>query len=208
VDPFGALNSTQNKLDIFTTPSVNGGTILIDGNTVNWTATDQIQISLALAVQLATPTPGQVSLFWDSATQTVVLEKSGDPVGANAGSHNFGLGNTMTGIQVVDTIGNLTRSLNLDTNTNASKIMDELVVSLGARRDAEGVLEQQAQALVDQTQQLQDNESKVDINQELAQARLFQRSYEASVRLQAIMDEMLNVLINHTGTSSSASGSV
>lgn len=208
VDPFGALNSTQNKLDIFTTPSVNGGTILIDGNPVNWTSTDQIQISLALAVQLATPTPGQVSLFWDSTTQTVVLEKSGDPVGANAGSHNFGAGNTMTGIQVVDTVGNLTRALNLDTNTNATKIMDELVVALGARRDAEGVLEQQAQALVDQTQQLQDNESKVDINQELAQARIFQRSYEASVRLQAIMDEMLNVLINHTGTSSSASGSV
>lgn len=208
VDPFGSLNSTQNKLDIFTTPSVNGGTILIDGNPINWTPTDQIQISLALAVQSATPTPGQVSLFWDATTQTVQLEKSGDPVGANAGSHNFGAGNTMTGIQVVDQVGNLTRSLNLDTNTNASKIMDEMVVALGARRDAETTLTTQAQALVDQTQQLQDNESKVDLNVELAQARIFQRSYEASVRLQSIMDEMLNVLINHTGALASSSGAV
>jgi flagellar hook-associated protein FlgK len=45
----------------------------------------------------------------------------------------------------------------------------------------------------------------VDLNAELAQAILYQRSYEAAVRMQYIMDEMLNVLINHTGSSASNS---
>ncbi len=40
----------------------------------------------------------------------------------------------------------------------------------------------------------------MDLNQEIAQATLYQRSYEASVRLQSIIDDMLNVLINHMGS--------
>jgi flagellar hook-associated protein FlgK len=102
----------------------------------------------------------------------------------------------------VDQKGNLTRVLNLDTDTNASKILDELLVDLGSGIATEAVLEQQAQALVDQTTALQDAQASVDLNAELAQARLYQRSYEASVRMQFILDEILNVLINRTGTSS------
>jgi flagellar hook-associated protein 1 FlgK len=201
------MNTGQNILDLFTTPSTTGGTILIDGVPVNWTPADDIGGTLFVAVQLAIAPPAQVFLFFDSATQTARLERSGDPAGANAGSHAFP-GASMNSVQVVDQTGNLSRTLNLDTNTNGSKILDELVVALGSRKDAETVLEAQAQALVDQSQQLQDNVSKVDVNSELAQARLYQRSFEASVRLQGILDEMLNVLINHTGTQSSAGTSV
>jgi hypothetical protein len=211
VDIFSPMNNVPNTLNLYTTPGVSG-TIQVDGFNVNWLNSQDI-FSINGNINTATPIPERVTAFWNLNSQTVQYEKSGDPLSGNVGSHDFsgnmtGTPHVMTSIQFVDVVGNLTRSLNLDTNTNSSKIFNEMVVALGSRKDAETVLSQQAQALVNQTQQLQDNESKVDLNQELAQARLFQRSYEASVRLQGILDEMLNVLINHTGTASSSGTAV
>jgi flagellar hook-associated protein FlgK len=205
-DAVGPLNDAQNMLNLFTKTSTTGGSIQVDGNTINWTPADQIQISLALAIQGATPAPAQVGLTWDANTQTVTLEKSGDPFSANAGSHDFtGLGNTMSAIQVEDISGNLAQALNLDTDTNSSKILGQLVSSLSTQSEAASVAVQQAQAMVNQTQQLQNNVSQVDPAQETAQAMLYQRSFEASVRLQAIIDDMLNVLINQMGSPDSSS---
>lgn len=205
IDPFGAMNNPQNLLNLFSSPFKTGGTVRIDGNPVNWSVTDDIAATINFAIVGATAPPNQVSLTFNAADQTVSIIKSGDPTGVNLGVHNYGLGNTMQAVQIVDQVGNLTRTLNLDTNTNANTILDELIVSLGSRKAAEGVLVQQAQALVDQTRSLQQAQSQVDLNAELAQARLYQRSYEASVRLQFILDEMLNVLINRTGSSASGS---
>jgi flagellar hook-associated protein FlgK len=203
VNQFGSMNAGQNILDLYTTPSSTGGTIMVDGVPVNWAPSDAIIPNIFLSVLGAVAPPAQITVSFDPLTQTISLERSGDPTGPNAGSHAFP-GATMNSIQIVDQVGNLSRTLNLDTNTNASKILDELVVSLGSRSAAATVMAQQSQALVDQSQQLQDNTSKVDVGAELAQARLYQRSFDASVRLQGILDEMLNVLINHTGTQSSA----
>jgi flagellar hook-associated protein 1 FlgK len=201
VDPNAPFNSIQNTLNIYSAPVPTGGTVLIDGTPINWTAADDIQLTLALNINLATPSPRKVGLTWDPNTQTVSLIKSGDPT-QNPGALDWSLGNSMNAIQIVDQKGNLTRVLNLDTDTNASKILDELLVDLGSGIATETVLEQQAQALVDQTTALQSAQASVDLNAELAQARLYQRSYEASVRMQFILDEILNVLINRTGTSS------
>lgn len=202
VDPVGAMNNTQNKLNLYTTPLSTGGTVLIDGVAVNWNPSQDIQITLALAINAATPSPQKISLSWDATNQIVLMEKSGDPT-ANPGALNFGLGNTMTAIQVVDQKGNLSRTLNLDTNTNATKILSELVVALGSRQATQQTLVKQAQALVDQTTTLQKAESDVFTNQTAIQAQdmAYQRSYEASLRLMFIMDDMLNVLINRTGSS-------
>jgi flagellar hook-associated protein FlgK len=202
VDPFSAMNNVQNKLNIFSTPDATGGTVLIDNNPVNWAQTDDIGTTIPGAIAAATSAPNKVGLLFDPVTQTVKVFRSGDPLGGNAGVHDYtGLGNVMAAVQIVDKSGNLTRTLNIDTNTNASHIMDEMVSTISSRVAGEAVLQQQAQALVDQTQTLQNNESAVDLNAELAQAKLYQRSYEASVRMQFILDEILNTLINHTGSS-------
>jgi flagellar hook-associated protein FlgK len=208
VDPFGPMNNTQNLLNLFSSPLESGGTVLVDGNPVNWAVTDDIGTTINLAITAATAPPYRVGLNFNAADQTVSVFRSGDPTSANLGVHNFSLGNTMQAVQIVDQAGNLTRTLNLDTNTNATGILDELIVTVSGRKTAEGVMVQQAQALVDQTQALQDQQSKVDLNAELAQARLYQRSYEASVRMQFILDEILNTLINRTGSSASGSSAV
>jgi flagellar hook-associated protein FlgK len=207
VDPFGPMNNTQNTLDLFSTP-VSSGTVLIDNNPVNWNITDDIATTINLAISGATANPTKVGLSFNPTDQTVSVFRSGDPTSGNLGVLNFGLGNTMTAVQIVDKTGNLTRTLNLDTNTNSSKILDDLLVSLGSKVSSADVQVQQAQALVDQTQKLQDAQSSVDLNAELAQAKLYQRSYEASVRMQFILDEILNTLINHTGSSAADSSPV
>lgn len=203
VDPWSPMNNTQNTLNIFSSPVSTGGTVLVDGNAVNWTAADDISGTINGAISGATAPPTRVGMFFNTVDQTVTVYRTGDPFSANSGVLNFGLGNAMQSVQIVDQKGNLTQSLNLNTNTNANKILDEMITTVGSRVQSEGVLVQQAQALVDQTQALQDAQSKVDLNAELAQATLYQRSYEASVRMQFILDEMLNVLINHTGSSAS-----
>lgn len=208
IDPFGPMNNTQNLLSLFSSPIDTGGTVLIDNVAVNWAVTDDIGTTINLAISGATAPPTRVGLNFTAANQTVSIFRTGDPTSANLGVHNFGAGNSMRSVQIVDRSGNLTRALNIDTNTNASGILDELIVTVTSRKAAEGVMVQQAQALVDQTQSLQDAQSSVDLNAELAQARLYQRSYEASVRMQFILDEILNTLINRTGSSSSGSSAV
>jgi flagellar hook-associated protein FlgK len=198
------LNSSVNALNVFSQAQPNaGGVMLVDGNPVSWLPTEDPG-TILFNIQSATPVNQKVYNFFDSANQVVYLIKSGD-VAFNV---TLTAGNPLKSIGVQDSTGNLSRVFNFDTDTNSSRLFDAELVELGGRADAEGVLKSQAQALVDQTQQLQDNVSKVDLNAELAQARIFQRSYEASVRLQAILDEVLNVLINHTGTSSGASSAI
>jgi flagellar hook-associated protein 1 FlgK len=200
VDPFGPMNNTQNTLDLFSNPVSTGGTVLIDGNPVNWQATDDIGTTINLAISGATAPPNQVLLSFSAANQTVSLIRMGNPFGPNSGVQDNSIGNSMKSVQVVDKKGNLTRTLNLDTDTNSSNILDELVGSLSAKKDSEATMVQQAQAMVDQTQALQDAESKVDLGVEEANAQVYQRSLEASLRMQFILDDILNTLINHTGS--------
>ena len=200
VDDTVPMTTVQNLLDVFTPVDKAQAapfTAQVDQSQFTWQPSDSISFNILPNLTGATPANHTVDSFFDPVTQTVVLLKSGDPV-FNA---TLTAGNPMQSIGIKDVTGNLTRFLNLDSDTNSSRIFSQMVTSVGANVGSEGVLKTQAQAVVDNTQQMQDQQSSVDLNEELAQSRLYQRSYEASVRLQGIMDEMLNVLINHMGSS-------
>ena len=192
VADFSALNSPTNLLDLYTKADAAGGSILVNGQTVNWNPSQAPATTIAGNIQAAT---GTVGLSPDpNPTQTYILEDAR----TTSGSHAFG--NPVTGIQVADVTGNLTRVLNLDTDTNASKILSQLISSISAQKSSATVAATQAQALVSNTQQLQNNVSQVNTDQETAQAEAYQRSYEASIRIQSVIDEMLDTLINRMGS--------
>jgi len=205
VDPNLPLNGTLNTLDLFTnaSPIIPGVSyqFQVDNSIIAWLPTDD-SVTLLFNVQFGTPLGQRVFFTFDSTRQVVVFNKSGDP-GDNPGT--LLVGNPMKAIQLSDVTGNLTRVYNFDTQENAQRLFDEMKTGLTGNASSETALEAQAQALVDGTKALQDAESAVNLDEELAQARLYQRSYEASVRLQFILDEILNVLINHTGSSASSS---
>ncbi len=202
VDDFLPLSSVQNQLDLFTKPS-SSGTVMVDGaTTFNWNYSQDISTGILLSLNGASAVNRKIDYFFDPVAQIVYLVRSGDPA-FNPGGLTFA--NPMTSITVSDTAGNLTRALNLDTNTNSSQLFDQLTTQLSAEAQTETVLKQQSQDLVNATQVLQDQTAQVNLDEELALARVLQRSYEAAARLQFILDEMLNVLINRTGSSSSGS---
>ena len=57
---------------------------------------------------------------------------------------------------------------------------------------------------IEQLNALQRDITEVDPEEELAKAKAYQRAYDASVKLLAIIDQMLNMLINRTATPSSS----
>jgi flagellar hook-associated protein FlgK len=52
---------------------------------------------------------------------------------------------------------------------------------------------------------MQKQVTQVNSDNEEAQAAIYQRGYDAAVRLENVIDQMLNTLINNTGTSSTSS---
>jgi flagellar hook-associated protein 1 len=191
VADFAPLNSATNLLDLYTKADA-GGSILVNGQTVNWNPSQAPATTIAGNIQAAT---GTVGLSPDpNPTQTYILEDAR----TTSGSHTFG--NPVTGIQVADVTGNLTRVLNLDTDTNASQILSQLISGISAQQSSATVAATQAQALVSNTQQLQNNVSQVNTDQETAQAEAYQRSYEAAIRIQSVINEMLDTLINRMGS--------
>jgi len=201
------LNVSPNPLNLFTdaypTSTLGNYNVKVNSSSVGWAPSNDL-LTIFGAIQGANTVASgkQVRGNYNVNTQIVSLIRVGQT------AFNTGIlsaGTPQQSISVSDLTGNLTRVFNFDTSENSTTVFDQFSTTLGGRVTAEGVNVTQAQALVDQTTQLQQNESGVDVAAELAQARIYQRSYEASVRLQAIMDEMLNVLINHMGSSTTSS---
>jgi flagellar hook-associated protein 1 FlgK len=113
-------------------------------------------------------------------------------------------GTTLSSFTVTDKSGNLMQSLGFVGNETFDEAYSSLTTSLSsATTSADDTLSADKASLT----QLQAQETKitsVDETEELAQAKIYQRAYDASVKLMDIIDEMLNVLINKTGTSSSS----
>jgi flagellar hook-associated protein FlgK len=63
----------------------------------------------------------------------------------------------------------------------------------------------QYQDSLTQLQTMQKQVTQVNSDNEEAQAAIYQRGYDAAVRLENVIDQMLNTLINNTGTSSTSS---
>jgi len=209
VDPAQALNSVTNQLAFFTRPATDTNPPVlfqtkVNGNTFTWQNSNSPSAILA-ALTAATPAGKRVYNSFNPITQVVTLVRSGDPA-FNAGTNTAA--NPMSSISVVDTTGNLSRFFNFDTTLTAQGTQDQEVTSLSVQVSVEGTAKVQAKSLVDATATLQTQQSGVDLNAEMARAAAYQRSYQAAVRLQYIIDDMLNVLINRTGSSSSLSSAL
>jgi flagellar hook-associated protein FlgK len=197
--PTQAMDSATNMADVFTqelTGSTAVGSGTVDGNVFNWTPNQTLLNTLGDITGASTT----LNYGWNPPTQTATLVRSGDQ------SVNPGLltaANPMTPIGVSDLQGNLTQVFNFsDSSSNASKIFSELVSSLSNNQTNTQSLATQSQNLVNNTNQLQAAQSGPDAitAYDAAQMVVYQRSFEAAARLQYVLDDMLNVLINQMGS--------
>ncbi len=120
-------------------------------------------------------------------------------------SNNSGAGsNTIVPFTIADKTGNLTRSMKLVSNMRFGDYYKTILGGLSGEIASSDTILAEYKAALDQVKGMQEEITKVDEKQELALAKQYQRAYDASVRLMAVIDEMLNMLINRTATSSSS----
>lgn len=204
-----ALNSATNLSNIFTqlsTGPTNTGSIIVDGVAKNWTMNYQIMGgATSVTGQIISADPSLQASFLSlgaNNTETIQILRS-----ALSGAFYNG-GADMTPITVVDSVGNLSQAFNLNGDRNANTVLSGLAANLNGQISNAKTLATQAQNLVNNTNTLQQAQSGVDLNAEMAQAMQYQRAYEAAVRMQYVMDEMLNVLINQMGSTGSTNNTV
>jgi|GEM_PF-2400720 flagellar hook-associated protein FlgK len=200
INPIQAMNGPVNKADLFTQPLTGisaTGVATVNGINFNWTPNQNIAVGLAGDFSA---TNNALNIGWVAASQTVTVTLSGDQ-SQNPGV--FTAGNPMVPISVTDSQGNLTQVLNLgDSNSNATKIFSEMISGLDNNASNTQALATQAQNLVTNTSQLQEAQSGPDAitTYDASQMVVYQRAFEAAARLQYVLDDMLNVLINQMGS--------
>jgi flagellar hook-associated protein 1 FlgK len=193
------LDSTANELALFTQPVVpaGGGTVEVDGNPgqiVTWTPNQDLATIMA-AIQNSAP-PGTLIASFNESTQQAELINAGPP-------QNPGIltpGNPLQSVSINDLTGNLTQVLNLDTNTNATQLFTQFTTTMKNTTTAVQSEQTQATNLVNATQALQTQQSGVNTDAQLAQAMIYENAYDAAVRMQYVLENMLNFLITQTGT--------
>ncbi len=216
VDPNSALNavganapavgSVDNPLALFTQPLVppagTNWTADVNGNpaaTFTWNPSQSINTILA-----AIPAPAGTTLYSgflvasSPATQANLLAQqvvfnavpNGDPTAAQP----------LTSFSITDITGNLTQVLNLGNAVNPKQTLGDLATALGQTLAAAQSQQTQADNLVTATEQLQTAQSGVDLNAQLAQAAVYQNAYDAAVRMQYVLESMLNYLITGMGS--------
>jgi flagellar hook-associated protein 1 FlgK len=222
------LNSAASQLDYYTTPlapppqgnppvpftqyraQVNGTGIF------TWDTTQSLSTilnnlktgggSAGARVTVATfPTVTTPNLTYTFYPQVITLGMPG-----NFGLNTLGTSSAkpLTFITVNDLTGNFTSFTNFAAPQSYNGIFSSLTTKLSSQSSSDSLFETQAQNAATALQNVQDGIAKVDYNQETALASEYQRAYEASVRVQAVIDQMLDVLINHMGSSTSVSTSV
>jgi flagellar hook-associated protein FlgK len=193
----------QHQVDVQTTGS---GVMTMEYNgqqyTINWKSSDDIINTIGKIFEFnyqATPpanlTPMLAIAKLDPVSQKFVFGT--DVVSSGT--------NRLLPFQLVDVTGNMTQVMKLGNNISFDSIMPSATGKLAGDMQASSTVLTQAQDSLTQLQTMQNNITKVDETAELAQAKLYQRAYDASVKLMDVIDEMLNMLINNTGTSSSTS---
>jgi flagellar hook-associated protein FlgK len=101
---------------------------------------------------------------------------------------------------VGDLTGNLSQVLNLNPDSNATQIFSELTTNISGSITSSTAEQTQADNLVKATQALQTAQSGVNTDAQMAQAVAYQNAYEAAVRMQYVLFDMLNLLITETGS--------
>ena len=113
--------------------------------------------------------------------------------------------NVVQSFQVTDLKGNFTQALNLVGNVTFDDIYQSNMDKLSADSTTASSMLTQYEDSLTQLQTMQQQVTQVNSDNEEAQAAIYQRGYDAAVRLENTIDQMLNTLINNTGTSSTSS---
>lgn len=216
VDPTEPMNTnfspptSENLLNFYTKtdppPAVGQDVMKLGVVNINWLPSDSLaQIFTAISTSNGTTTKQVISTLYNQPAAQIITFFDNGFTGANPPT--LTPGTPMTSIAISDISGNLTSVLNLNTNGNSSSVFSQMIASLSQEQSTQSTLSTQAQNMVTQTQQLQNSVSQVNLNEETAQAQTYQYAYDASVELQQVMAQMLDVLINHTGSEVSSTQS-
>jgi len=223
VDPNEPLNyvapfpgTINNPLALFTQPVTppGGGTVTVDddpGTAFNWNAGDTINQILGF-IQGAAPAGSTIFAGFNQppfapAQEVAIFNVLNAPTS---------LGNQLQSASIGDLTGNLTKVLNLNTDTNATKLFSQLTTTVANTTASVTNENAQANSLVYATQALQNEGgppspnlpdgqpqapvSNVNLGGQLAQAMVYQNAYDAAVRMQYVLESMLNYLITGVGS--------
>ncbi|MEI7541649.1 MAG: flagellar hook-associated protein FlgK [bacterium] len=117
---------------------------------------------------------------------------------------NAGVANEITPFTMYDKSGNLTQTMKIIGTVSFNQYYNSISNAIFSDASSAATMVASDKSTLDQLQAMQDTITKVDVNAELAKAKLYQRAYDASVKFMSVIDEMLNMLINKTGTSSTS----
>jgi len=189
----GAVISASDRQ--YRTLAGTNGTININGTSVNWsdgqTLTGvRVAINAAIAAQ-------QLSFSFSAATQKMTILGT-RPVGTSAT-----LANPIKAVSITDTTGNFAMVMNMEAQPSFNAYKEALLAQIQAETDGSEALQAQAQGMADQLQAQQDAIMKVNLDEERIRMTQYARGYEAAIRAMAVLDEMLNVLINKMAVTSS-----
>jgi flagellar hook-associated protein FlgK len=180
-----------------------GGVINVNYNgqdyKVKWGNIDYISDTVTAIPKLGTGANVLTQYGYDQVTQKFVF---------GSGPITNGTTTTISPFVLSDESGNAVQVMKMVGAQNFTNFYASATASLKGQLDSSKTIMNQYKAGLDQTQAIQDNVTKVDDQAELVKAKMYQRAYDASVRLSAVIDEMFNILINQMGTSSSGTQSV
>jgi len=201
-DPVGTQNSENvawnagQSLDAILTDPVTGI------NTLLGTAGAPFRFTFNVATQKFETT--NTNVIFDVPTQTYI------PIGPSVNVLPASLADPISQVTLIDTVGNLSQVFNLEAQPTFGSFNDGLLAQMQALLNNAQAVKDQADAAVAQLELQQDAIAKVNLDEERSRLLEYLRAYEAAVRALAVLDEMLNVLINKMAVTSSgtSSGSV
>lgn len=187
---------------IFNTPADMGtypnGIFTVNYNNIAYDITWNAANMVALTMSQVQPITGGVTATPDTALQKYrFYSRVGASVtpGVRAELLSFSFG---------DKQGNLTEVLNLPGTTRFGSVYKTMVGKVTGQLASGESLLNGYKAALQQYENMQTEITSVDLEQELANAKMYQRAYDASVKLLSIIDQMMNMLINGTGSPSSS----
>jgi len=194
IDPFLPLNQSLRQLRTAPSPI---GTITIAGAGTPWDSgqtLDQVRLNINASLAAA-----KLALTFDPSTQKMTI-RGYQALPATAA-------NPISTTTPVDTAGDMAMVMNMESQPSFGLFGATLVAQMEAQDEGALALKDQAGAMVDQITAQRDAIMKVNVDEEKIRLMEYARAYEAAIRAMAVLDEMLNVLINKMAVTSSDSSS-